>query len=287
MRKNIIFIIFLCLGLVGILAIVNGFEAQSVTEEKRQISLAQVETKITRADQATEYETGIEVDLSQVKDEFFIEDAGNYILSGELKGNLCIDAEEQVVHLFLNNTTVSSPDGPAIRIYSAGKVIITILKGTKNYFYDSGKYEVPDEQEVDACIYSACDITFNGEGILEVYGYFKDAIHAKDKVKVLGSNLVLRAKREGIRANDGIYISNAEVSIECENDGLRTTKSGDGERGKIEIENGSISIIAGRYAINAENDLFKKNVEEYIKGIVADYYVNGETYNSEEIIQNE
>ncbi len=283
--KQFLILMILFLGLIVVYKISVRHELQSqVTSEGQNTSL-EIKTIVTRADQETEYTNAVPIELSAMQGAVLIENAGEYLLSGELEGNICIDAEEQIVHLFLDNVKINSPDGSAIRIDSAGKVIITLLEGTENYLYDSGKYQVSDEE--DACIYSVCDLTINGDGLLEVYGYFKDAVHGKDKVKIINNTIKVKAKREGIRANDGIYIDGANINIECENDGLRTTNSGDDGRGAIEILNSSISVIAGRYAINSENNIAISNTDEVLKGIVSNYYENGKTYSVRETIQNE
>ena len=283
--KRFFILIILFLGLIVNYKISVQHELQFQEAKKEQKSSIETETIVTRADQETKYTNVVPIELSTMQEDVLIENAGDYLLSGEFEGNICINAEEQIVHLFLDNVKINSSNGPAIRINSAGKVIITLLEGTENYLYDSGKYQMADEE--DACVYSVCDLTLNGNGILEIYGYFKDAVHGKDKVKIINSTINIKAKREGIRANDGIYMDGACVNIECENDGLRTTNSGNNGRGTIEILNSSISVIAGRYAINSENNLLISNTAEYLKGIVSNYYENGKTYSVRETVQNE
>ncbi len=283
--KQFLILMILFLGLIVVYKISVRHELQSQVASEGQNASLEMKTIVTRADQETEYTNAVPIELSAMQGAVMIENAGEYLLSGELEGNICIDVEEQIVHLFLDNVKINSSDGPAIRIDSAGKVIITLLEGTENYLYDSGKYQVSDEE--DACIYSVCDLTINGNGLLEIYGYFKDAVHVKDKVKIINNTIKVKAKREGIRANDGIYIDGANVNIECENDGVRTTNSGDDGRGAIEILNSYISVIAGRYAINSQNNIVISNTDEVLKGIVSNYYENGKTYSVRETIQNE
>jgi hypothetical protein len=110
-------------------------------------------------------------------------------------------------------------------------------------------------EETKSCLYSAADLTINGDGTLWVYGYYEDAIRSKDEIRIVGGVLDIQAKGDGIRGNDGIVIKGGEVKIQSEGCGLRTTNPGTGTRGNVELSGGGINIIAGRNAISAASDL--------------------------------
>lgn len=181
--------------------------------------------------------------------------SGDIWLSGSLEGQLIIDAEEdELVHLYLAGVEITSRKGPALWVQEAAKVVVTLVSGTENVLADSPDYT--DCEEAPACLYSVCDLTFNGGGVLQAYGYYEDCIRSKDRLKLLDGTFSLQAKGDGIRGNDGIYMRDASVDIESEKNGLRTVNQGADERGVIEIDGGTISVIAGQNGIWAAADLY-------------------------------
>ncbi|MCI8995478.1 MAG: carbohydrate-binding domain-containing protein [Lachnospiraceae bacterium] len=240
---------------------------------------------VTRADERTENEKEILVDLSDMPNPYKIQDGGTYRLTGSLYGRICIEAEEQIVHLILDNASVYSGSGPAIQVNSAGKVVLTLAEDTVNTLQDSGTYQVMGEE--NACIYSMCDFTVNGSGALNIHGYYKDGIHSRDVVKILGGELYIQAKRDGIRGNDGILIGGGALEIESEGTGLHTTKSGKAGRGNIEILDGNVTMISGEYAVHAQGDLCVRECLMLAKGIFADLEAEGALYIQEECLQDE
>ena len=238
---------------------------------------------LTREDSRIEFFTPNEINVYQqsiVK----IEEGGDYILQGETKGTVVVDAEDQIVHLFLNDLNIQSTDGPAIYIKSAGKVIITVMEGTENRISDNGRYS---DEEINACIYSVCDLTINGSGKFYVYGYYKDAIHSKDLVKIIDTDIYCQSKRDAIHANDGIYVTGANCLIEAEGKGIYTSKSGKNNKGYVEIENSKISIVAGEYAIDSAAGIISHGGTLYLKGIYGNTNAVEEIQLDEGSLQNE
>lgn len=240
---------------------------------------------VTRADSNTEFSSAFPVDLSTITDRYLISDAGDYLLTGELNGSICIDAEEQIVHLILDGTDIHSFSGPAISVASAGKVIITINPDTVNNLRDSGYYDASGDE--NACIYSVSDLTINGQGILNISGFYMDGIHSKDIVKILGGEVNVVSKRDGIRGNDGILIRTDTLNIESEASGLHTTKTNGSIPGDIEISRGTLSIISGKYAIASVGSLYVSECSIFNKGILGNYNVGGNLAIQEGCLKNE
>lgn len=239
----------------------------------------------TKADISAEEADAVLIDLGEQTDECRIEEGGAYLLTGELKGTVRIDAEEQIVHLILDNVSISSGTGPAILVSSAGKVVLTLKEGTVNQLRDSGKY--PAAAEENACIYSMCDLTVNGTGSLEVNGYYKDGIHSRDVVKILGGQIAIHAKRDGIRGNDGFMMQAGRLDIQSEGAGLHTTKSGREGKGAVEISGGAVSVIAGEYAVSAAAEFWARDCSITLKGILGDMQSAKGLYVQEECLNNE
>lgn len=241
--------------------------------------------ELTKNDIKTSSRKPVEINLSEVEESLVLEEAGEYLVSGELYGSIIIDVEDQNVHLFLSDVNIKSKRGPALVVQSAGKVFITIVEGTENTLSDSPNYD--REKEENACIYSLCDLTINGSGKLQVSGLYKDAIHCKDVLKVLCSDLKIRAKRDGLRGSDGVYLKSEDILIEAEGNGIRTINTGKIGKGSIEVAGGNISIISGKYGLNSAGDLRIYNSLCYLNGILGNMMIVGEMRLDEGCLQNE
>ena len=212
--------------------------------------------------------------LSECNGDLAINAGGDYILSGELRGSVIINAPEQNVHLFLNNAVISALVGPAIHCIAADKLTVTLLPGTENRVTDSGRYDVKTDPL--ACIYSVSDITFNGSGSLSVSGLYKDAIRSKDIIKILSGDYSIRCKRTAIHGNDGIFISGGSFSIQSEKYGLKTENRGPDGRGNLMIVGGDLELVAGRYSFVVElGDLYVYDCSVFHRSLVELYDCGG------------
>ena len=195
------------------------------------------------------------VDLDACENGKVVLSGSNIWLSGSLEGQVIIDTEEdELVHLYLAGVEITSPNGPALWVQEASKAVVTLVSDTESVLADFPDYT--DFEETPACLYSVCDLTLNGGGALQVFGYHEDGIRSKDRIKILDCALSVQAKGDGIRGNDGIYMQGAFVSVESEKSGLRTVDQGADERGVIEMDGGALSVIAGKNGICAAADVY-------------------------------
>lgn len=267
---------------IGMLSACNGNTDEK--KEESEPSVVQPIYELTREDSRTDTNKYTTVNLNAVRDKLLITDAGDYMLSGTLSGQIHVKAEEQVVHIFLNNVSVKSATGPALYVESAGKVVLTVCDGTENVFSDGSNYI---DDSVDACIYSMNDITINGSGKMVISGYYKDAVHTKDYLKIANAKLSIQSKDDGLHGNDGIMITNANLVVESEGNGIRTTKIGKEWKGNIEISNSTVSVIAGNHAVASSRNIYIASSEAFIKGIISNFKANGEIYIEEGCLSNE
>lgn len=230
---------------------------------------------LTEADLNTEAENAEEIRVGE-QGIFIIDRPGDYILSGEQEGQLQIDVEDEIVHLILDNVEMKSYSGPAIYVKSAAKVVITIPERSSCILTDSTNYA--DFAEAKGCIYSASDLTINGGGNLNVYGYYKDAIRTKDTLKVLDISLEVQAKDTGLRGNDGVVIQTEALHIESEGSGIYTEKENKANKGFVDIAKGEVSIIAGEYGIRASENVYVHDCRADIFGVVQHISCMGEQY---------
>lgn len=239
---------------------------------------------VTDIDLSTECTDPVYVDLEKAEDNFTITSGGEYVLSGTYDQTLTIDAHDEIVHLFLDNLTIETTIGPAIEIASGGKVVITLMENSVSSLFDAAYYK---NEDLNATISADCDLTINGPGTLYACGYYKDAIHTKDVFKVVGSNIQLKAKRYGIKGNDGIMLAPESLMIESEKNGCQTSNANKEHKGIIDIRDGNISIIAGQYALSSAADVYIRSGEVYLNSVVGDIYTEGQQYIEEGVFVDE
>lgn len=234
----------------------------------------------TKQDQKTvpdDEEATSRINLDDHKGEIIVAEGGDIWLSGSLEGQVVVDAEEdELVHLYLEDVEISSGQGPAIRIEEASKVIVTLVSGTGSTLTDGTDYT--DCEECPACLFSACDLTINGDGALRVYGYYEDGIRSKDRLKLLSGSVEVHARGDGVRGNDGILLKDASVDIQSEGHGLYTVKRGENDTGVIEIDGGTLSVVAGQKGIFAASGLYMYRCVCNVNAVEEKVKTEGEAY---------
>ena len=280
---KILLIVLLCIGCILVvklgLAMKPSYQAETINDAGAKETF-----ELTALDQTVEQHEPQEINLSEWSDNT-IDQTGEYVLSGQADYPIIIDTADENVHLFLNNVEIRTNNGPAVIIRSTGKTIITLVTGSTNILQDAATYK--GFEDYNATLDCQSDLTINGDGALYVYGYQNGAIHSKDIVKILGGQIYVQAKHDGIRGNDGVLTAPEKLSIESEQYGIRTTKSGKNNKGVIDICGGNISIIAGRYAFVTDSDLYIRGCKLYCKSVVSDMDVNGKQYIEEGCFVNE
>lgn len=266
-------------GLLLTLAMLTGCHTETPLPSESLPIPYEPQITLTTADMTATAESPVHIDLGQVDEVCRITDPGSYVVSGDLAGRIEVDAQDQVVHLILAGVEVRAALGPALQVLSAGKVIVSLQENTENTFLDGKSY--PADSAADACIYSECDLTINGDGSLNVSGYFQDGIHTKDVLKILGGSVFVQSKQDGLQGNDGIVVTCQGLQVQSERHGLHTTKSGKVSKGNIEIYSGDHSVIAGGYAFSCAAELYIDECQMYAMGVLGTHKTAGNAYVAE------
>lgn len=200
---------------------------------------------------------------------------GTYILTGRISNTVEIDAHDEIVYLILDNADIRTNDGPAIHVRSAAKVVITAREGTDNALADCAYHS---ETDTDAAVYSHSDVTLNGTGRLTISGFSKDAVYTAGFLKVLDTDLRVKAKRYAINADDGMLLMPSVMIAEAEKTGLKSGLHNKTEKGTVYILGGDNMIIAGNTAISSGRDLYVGDCNLTLNAVVADIYTEGQQY---------
>lgn len=185
--------------------------------------------------------------------------AGTYRVSGTLSdGELIIDADnDALVRLILNGITLHSSSSSAIYAANADKVVINLADGTESTVSDGTTYALTstEDNSPNAAVFSTCDMTIFGTGMLSVVGNCKDGITSKDGLIIDSGTFHVQAEDDGIRGKDYLIVKDGSVTVEAGGDGLLTDNDSDTSKGYITIQTGTFTVTAGGDALTAQTDL--------------------------------
>ncbi|MDO5292397.1 MAG: carbohydrate-binding domain-containing protein [bacterium] len=209
-------------------------------------------------------DSGIEYSGSNAKvsgQTITITSAGVYYVTGSIKdGQIIVEAtKNDLVHIVLDNASITSSTGAAIYAKQSDKLVITLAEGSTNTLTDGTSYSYSDtENAPNACLYSADDISINGTGTLNVTGNYKDGIATKNDLKIVSGIINVTAADDGIRGKDSIAVKDGTITVTAGSDGLKSTNTTEDDKGYLLLEAGTFTITAGNDAIQAEKSLCVK-----------------------------
>lgn len=208
----------------------------------------------------------------ELSDTLTISQSGTYHLTGSLSdNNVIVNAGTGVVKLILDNVAIENSNGPAIACYAADDLVIELVG--ENTLSDGESYSADYDEDVNGAIYSKADLTFQGEGTLNLTANYQDGIVSKDDLKFNGGIYNIYATDDAIRGKDSVYIVSGSLSLASKGDTIKSTNDSDPGKGFVLIEDGDITINSGDDAIHAIRTLVinggKINVEKSYEGLEA------------------
>ena len=186
------------------------------------------------------------VPLPLSDEEVVIRESGIYSLSGSLTdGSVTVDAkDDSIVYLVLDGVSITNPAGSALRIVSAEKVILTLADGTVNTFTQGT--DEPDDRNSDAVIASACDLTINGTGHLDVAGNYREGISSEGTLRIVSGELSVTSQDDAITGRDAVCIGGGVLDIlSLGGDAITSSNAQDPDLGYIAISGGILSFKTG------------------------------------------
>ena len=186
------------------------------------------------------------MDLNTAEDAIVrITEAGDYVLSGTLDGQVLIEAPKDAkVRLILNGVSIVSPEGPAIYEQQADKLIITLAEGTENSLTD-GSPVTDEDDTIGAALYAEDDLSINGQGTLTVNGTQKHGIQSKADLIIAGGAITVTAVTDGVRGRNSVLVLDGALGITCGGDGITATRTDAEGKGWIVLAGGTIRIQTG------------------------------------------
>ena len=236
--------------------IVIGETLASTAASGTEISadtIADASEMFTDRDLAGEYtESGSSV-ITLGEGDVIISEEGTYILRGSVENAVVIvDADENAkIQLVLDGVNISNEDGAAIYVRTADKVFITLADGTVNTLENGGNYTAIDDNNIDAVIFSKCNLTINGSGSLNITATAGHGIVSKDDLRVAGGTVTVSAEKHGLSGKDSVRITDADLNITAGKDGIHSENADKEDKGFVYIESGSLNIVADGDGISA------------------------------------
>ncbi len=185
-----------------------------------------------------------------------ITEAGTYVLSGTLTDG-CIDVNvsgKGTVRLILNGVNITSSTTAPFIVEDAKKVVVTLADGTTNTFTDSTRVAADDE-DYSAAVYSKADLTFNGNGTLNINAGYRNGIKSTDDLKIVSGTYNITSNEDGIVGKDLLAVKTGTFNITSGQDGMKSTYDKDDTKGNIIIDEGIFNITASTDGIQSEHIL--------------------------------
>lgn len=261
MRKKLLALLCACAMIAALLPVYTAV-----------METPDVSTLYKKKDTATDYDasavikvelqgdtwSSLDQTLSQTGTTLTFQAGGEYLLTGTWNGQLAVECDKaEDVRLILDGVTVTSPEGPALYVKSADKVILTLVNDSVNTFDDQAAQTV-EEDTISSCIYSKDDLSINGNGVLTVNGNVSNGIICKNDLIVAGGNINVTAVNDAIRGKDSILVLNGTLTLIAGGDGLSSPSTDEG-KGIVTISGGNINIQAGGGTADAVSGSTMKN----------------------------
>lgn len=238
---------------------------QDVAKEQAQVKSEEEDSVTTYSETAVIISCAGVPEATQISGEgvtvqdgaFVITQAGDYVFSGELDGQVLVNAgTNDTVHVFLNGVNIHCQNSSAIFGKQSGKIILTLMDQTDNTVADGVTYVGQDtDAEPNAAIFSKDDLVMNGLGSLTVKGQMADGIRTKDDLLILSGTYVVNALSDAIQGKDSVSIADGSFTIEAGKDGIKASEESDPEKGYIIIDGGEYQVSVEDDGFHAETDL--------------------------------
>ena len=221
--------------------------------DKKVETIGEIDTYIKLSDDNTTVDgSGVKVDKNIIT----INMAGTYSISGGLSdGQILVDTiKEEKTYILLYGVDITCKNSSPIQILSSEETVISLADNSENKISDGETYD-ESEDNPDAAIFSKEDLTFIGNGFLEVNGNYDKGIVSKDDLMIESGTISIKSVADGIKGKDSVVIRGGNVTIDAGEDGIQAYNADEEDKGYVSLEDGTIKITAERDGVQAETNL--------------------------------
>ena len=146
-----------------------------------------------------------------------------YIVSGSTSNGSLKFYSLRKFQLQLNGVEITNPHGAAINNQCGKSLYLVINEGTVNTLRDGETYDMIENEDQKATIFSEGQILVSGKGQLNIYSTGKSCMTSDDYVFVRpGTKLYFNSTSgHGIKAKDFVYIKGGIINMEIAADGAK------------------------------------------------------------------
>lgn len=213
--------------------------------------------------------SSVSTDVSDAAATVTISGAGTYVLSGDLSGQVIVNAPDDEVRLILNTVSITSLSTAAVDIEDADSAVVVLAQGSDNSLTGAAgtttgdsttatdsPNATTDNDTATAALYSRDTLIITGTGSLAVDGHSADGIASKNGLAVTSNPaLTVTAADDGLRGQDWLLVTGGTVQITAGGDGLKSNEDDDETKGFVAMGEASITIISGDDGVEATTDV--------------------------------
>ena len=221
--------------------------------DKKVETIGDIDSYIKLSDNKTTVDgNGVKVDGNVIT----INTAGTYSISGTLSdGQIIVNtSKEEKTYILLDGVDITCKNSSPIQVLSSEETIIGLADNSENKISDGETYD-ESENNPDAAIFSKEDLTFIGNGSLEVNGNYDKGIVSKDDLVIESGTISVKSVADGIKGKDSVIIRDGILTIDAGGDGIQAYNADEEDKGYISLEDGTIKITAQQDGVQAETNL--------------------------------
>lgn len=216
-------------------------------------TIGDIDTYIKLSDKNTTVDgSGVKVDGNIIT----INTAGTYSISGRLSdGQIIVNTDkEKKTYILLDGVDITCKNSSPIQILSSEKTVFALGEKSENKITDGESYD-ESENNPDAAIFSKEDLTFIGNGSLEVNANYDKGIVSKDDLMIESGKISVKSVADGIKGKDSVIVRGGTLTIDSGGDGIQAYNAEEGDKGYVSLEGGTIKITADQDGVQAETNL--------------------------------
>lgn len=201
-----------------------------------------------------------------------------YIVTGTTSNGSLKFYSERKFQLQLDSVDITNPNGAAINNQSGKSLYLVLNEGTVNTLRDGESYEMVEDEDQKAALFSEGQILVSGKGKLNIYSVGKHCMASDDYVFIRqGCHLYLNSTSgHGIKAKDFVHVKGGVINMEISADGAKGINCDS----LVYVTGGRTTIITSGTSKN-EVDESGNEVSTGCAGVKADYNMTmtGGTFN--------
>ena len=185
-----------------------------------------------------------------------ITEEGTYLISGKTEGQIIVDAPDDAkIQIVLDGAEVTCSGSAALYVKNADKVFVTTAAGSTNSLTSKGEFVQTDDNNVDGSVFAKSDITFNGEGTLDISCETAHGVVCKDDIKFTSGTFTITSAKKGIDCKESVRAAGGDITINSGTDGIHAENTDKPEKAFVYICGGTFSITSGQDGIDAGYDV--------------------------------